>query len=287
MYTSRYGDKLKRGDSDFPGEEALTQYFYDGLGKRRFKLVNSTDWTNYRWDRGWNMIAEYESGVGGLWDIGDLANTFIPGLAEVPGTNPATGDYRYYSTDHLGTVKGIRSQSQGTLAAYDYSPYGEPYYQAGLALNKAYTGHTWEAEIGQYYAPYRYYAPDLGRWLSRDPLGMVDGTNVYLYSLGSPIDLSDSLGLFTEADCEKAYEEDAEYCRSLRTKYKRNYCWRKAAERYAKCLGEVAKKEAIDKCVRKIGEWGKDAFDRLRDAFDVVNDFLENCGPWGCGILVL
>lgn len=36
--------------------------------------------------------------------------------------------------------------------------------------------------------------PGLGRWLLRDPLGYVDGENLYQYCLGSPIALGDPMG---------------------------------------------------------------------------------------------
>ncbi len=40
------------------------------------------------------------------WDMEYLALTYIPVLAEVTGTNPVTGSYRYYMGDHLGSVRG-------------------------------------------------------------------------------------------------------------------------------------------------------------------------------------
>jgi RHS repeat-associated protein len=46
-----------------------------------------------------------------------------------------------------------------------------------------------------YFAPYRYYNPQLARWMSRDPLGMVDGPNVYAYVRGNAVNNVDPLGL--------------------------------------------------------------------------------------------
>jgi RHS repeat-associated protein len=46
-----------------------------------------------------------------------------------------------------------------------------------------------------YFAPYRFYNPQLARWMSRDPLGMVDGPNVYAYVVGNPLSRIDPLGL--------------------------------------------------------------------------------------------
>jgi RHS repeat-associated protein len=49
-----------------------------------------------------------------------------------------------------------------------------------------YAGYIFNAEIpgaGLYTVRHRHYAPDLGRWLSRDPLGYVDGMSLYEYVL--------------------------------------------------------------------------------------------------------
>ena len=58
-----------------------------------------------------------------------------------------------------------------------------------------FTGHQWDGESGLYYAPHRYYSPFQARWTTRDPLGMVDGPNVYAYVRGNPVMYSDASGL--------------------------------------------------------------------------------------------
>jgi len=42
---------------------------------------------------------------------------------------------------------------------------------------------------------FRYYDPEIGRYLTRDPIGYGDGMNVYLYVGGNPINHIDPLGL--------------------------------------------------------------------------------------------
>ena len=75
----------------------------------------------------------------------------------------------------------LTGQNKAALARYDYAPYGELMRNAGLPLTVGYTGHHWDAAIGQYYAPFRYYNPQTARWNMRDPLGMIDGPNMYAY----------------------------------------------------------------------------------------------------------
>ena len=48
---------------------------------------------------------------------------------------------------------------------------------------------------GLYYYGMRYYAPWLGRWLSPDPAGTIDGPNLYAFVRGNPITLMDIGGM--------------------------------------------------------------------------------------------
>ncbi|PQO28408.1 hypothetical protein C5Y96_16100 [Blastopirellula marina] len=45
----------------------------------------------------------------------------------------------------------------------------------------------------------RVYHPKLGRWLTKDPLGMVDGPNLYEYCAGDPVNLIDPSGGYAES----------------------------------------------------------------------------------------
>jgi hypothetical protein len=40
----------------------------------------------------------------------------------------------------------------------------------------------------------RYYRPDLGRFISKDPMGIVDGTNEFIYVQNNPVNWVDPLG---------------------------------------------------------------------------------------------
>src|SRR5262249_7942491 len=57
-----------------------------------------------------------------------------------------------------------------------------------------YTGKERDEESGLYYHGTRYYAPWLGRWTASDPLGLVDGTNLYRYVRNRPVVLNDPQG---------------------------------------------------------------------------------------------
>ena len=197
-YVYRYGSKLFAVSSDFPGEGTAT-YAYGGDGKRRLRTVGATT-TKYNWDMGWNVISE-EDGVGTLtmsYVIDQPGAPVASILADVSGTNPASGTYRYYNLDHLGSTRRLRAQDKSDLGQYEYTPYGDVYAESGVTLadlGGAFTGKPWDDTAQLYYFPYRYYSPTAARWLTRDPLGMVDGPNVYAYVGGNVLAHRDLLGL--------------------------------------------------------------------------------------------
>jgi RHS repeat-associated protein len=173
------------------------QYNYDGMGRRRNSLVNSTDLTWYRWN-GFAQYADYAAGndPNTVWDIGAVERTYIPGLAEVlPSGSTSMATYQYHTLDHLGSPRGIWDASGNLLGARSFSPYGMPRVLAGLPLGTGFTGHHWDSSIQQYYALYRNYSPGTARWNMRDPLGYVDGLNVYAYVQGDPLGFRDLFGL--------------------------------------------------------------------------------------------
>ncbi|WP_279905440.1 MULTISPECIES: RHS repeat-associated core domain-containing protein, partial [unclassified Pseudomonas] len=51
-----------------------------------------------------------------------------------------------------------------------------------------------DEESGLYYNRYRYYAPELGRYVTQDPIGLLGGNNPYLYPV-NPAQILDVLGL--------------------------------------------------------------------------------------------
>jgi len=88
---------------------------------------------------------------------------------------------------------------------YEYDPYGRTYIESGdstvrRAVSKygnpfAWTGQRYDAGVKLYGFFARAYSPELGRWLQRDPLGFVDGVNLYEYVSSSPLNWIDPLGL--------------------------------------------------------------------------------------------
>ena len=59
-------------------------------------------------------------------------------------------------------------------------------------------GQYFDSETGLHYNRFRYYSPELGRYLSRDPLGFLAGCNFFAYVDNNPINGVDPLGLWWE-----------------------------------------------------------------------------------------
>jgi RHS repeat-associated protein len=59
-----------------------------------------------------------------------------------------------------------------------------------------YSGYVFNPETGLLLARHRYYNPSLGRWMSEDWLGDVDGSNRYQFAVGNPLAHADPTGLF-------------------------------------------------------------------------------------------
>ncbi len=73
-----------------------------------------------------------------------------------------------------GNVKDVLDEQGGSVAAYTYDPFGRTFSSSGsfATTNKwRFSTKMFEDDWGLYYYGYRYYSPDTGRWLSRDPLG--------------------------------------------------------------------------------------------------------------------
>lgn len=114
------------------------------------------------------------------------------------GTDART--IRYQLGNHLGSA-ALEVNEQADIISYEeYHPYGTTAYQAVNQTIKAaakryrYTGMERDEESGLNYHGARYYLNWLGRWLSPDPGGLIDGINIYSYVRNRPVSYSDING---------------------------------------------------------------------------------------------
>lgn len=98
----------------------------------------------------------------------------------------------------------------GALAeSYTYDGFGQTAIWApdGSALAQSAVGNTFlfsrklfDSATGLFGFNARWYDPALGRVISPDPLGFVDGPNPYAYCAGAPVNFVDLWGLQSQAD---------------------------------------------------------------------------------------
>jgi RHS repeat-associated protein len=80
----------------------------------------------------------------------------------------------FFSYDANGNVGQLVSTNGSILARYEYDPYGKLIKEVADAnvRNSPFRFSTKyiDSESGLYYYGYRYYQPEIGRWVSRDPI---------------------------------------------------------------------------------------------------------------------
>jgi len=79
----------------------------------------------------------------------------------------------YFHKDHLGGTSIVTDSNGEVVSQQKYLPYGKNYIDANASNyqnNKKFTGKELDLETGLYYFGYRYYDPEIARWISIDPV---------------------------------------------------------------------------------------------------------------------
>jgi RHS repeat-associated protein len=119
----------------------------------------------------------------------------------IPWTEKIWLRSRRYLYDGLGTVVGLTDEHGKQVEKYDYDAWGQsiqsiPRNRIGTENKFRFTGEALDPETGLYYLRARYYDPQLGRFISKDPIGFAGGDpNLYRYVANDPTLLTDPSGL--------------------------------------------------------------------------------------------
>ena len=115
--------------------------------------------------------------------------------------NIAEKKLHYLVGNHLGSVSLELDEAGDVISYEEYFPFGGTSFIAGRNAREVklkeyrYSGKLRDDSTGFYCYEYRYYAPFIGGWLSPDPLGPVDGLNLYRFVHNNPIRFVDADGL--------------------------------------------------------------------------------------------
>lgn len=172
-------------------------YAYDGEDRRTMKTVDGVI-TRTLWS-GADEVAEMDG-------AGNILRRFIPdGSGAMDGrlaTLEPNGTIYWHHTDHQGSVVATSNASGAPVSLVNYSPNGElGTAPDGSALAApptgspfGYTGRQYDPETGLWQYRARYYHPQLGQFLSTDPIGTKDDPNLYLYVGNDPVNRTDPTG---------------------------------------------------------------------------------------------
>jgi RHS repeat-associated protein len=160
-------------------DSQLTTYRYDAFGNRvskgstRYLLVDN------------QVVVEF-TGTAKQYCYGSYIDEVLAEQVVTPSlTSPSLPSYyhrnRQYNTvaltDAVGAiVEQYSTDAMGRVKAFDAAGAAKSEPTATTVL---FTGRVWDVETGLYYFRARYFEPELGVFISRDPLGFVDGGSVY------------------------------------------------------------------------------------------------------------
>ncbi|KVN51117.1 hypothetical protein WM03_06670 [Burkholderia ubonensis] len=176
---------------------------YDGLCRRIYQEYD-TRRADYYWD-GDRLAAELKSDGRLRLYIYVNESSLTPFLfIDYPSADadPAAGQAYLVSCNQAGLPQWIED-SEGSVVwmAADIDPYGRISVAEGNSVdyNLRFPGHYFDAVTGLHCNRFRYYSPDLCRYLQSDPIGQSGGINLYAYA-PNPLVVVDVLGL--DAKCK-------------------------------------------------------------------------------------
>lgn len=176
-----------------------TEYEYDALGRRVAKHHTAVGGelltTLYMWDGDW-MTQEVRTG---RTAHEDSAVTYVRHPDhEGPLTRLADGQVWHYVTDHLGTPQEMYDEDGEIVWAADFSAYGLTARRLAQEVDNPirFAGQYFDVESGLHYNRFRYYDPQVGRYINQDPIGLVGGLNHYSYADRDPVNRIDPNGTF-------------------------------------------------------------------------------------------
>jgi len=111
----------------------------------------------------------------------------------------------YYAIkDHLNSVHALVDESGNTVQTVNYNAWGTPLnseliiQNSSFRLRYLFQGREYSQATALYNFRARWYSSDIGRWLSKDPIGLEGGLNLYVAFGNNPVNFIDPWG-----ECEE------------------------------------------------------------------------------------
>ena len=245
------------------------EFSYDYMGRRFEKKVYTA-----------NVLTKHEKFVYDgykLIQVLDALNSDAATMAfawhpestglDTPFSMMYDGETYYYVTDGNKNVMSLIDAAGTKAAEYVYDPFGRLLSSTGelAEINPfRFSSEYHDDETGLVYYNYRYYSPELGRWISRDPTEEEGGVNLYAMVGNNPVNRWDHLGFSFWNEFWNIYER-MEY-EKVKRRVEELYLWFKDDEGYL-----IFERWALGK-----GDWLNAPFgDYLKKSIDLQAEMRE------------
>jgi RHS repeat-associated protein len=186
----------------------LGQYTYDAMGRRVRKVAGGTT-TLYFYDAAGHLVESQD-----LSTTPATRRSYVFVEDEPMGVvdQPASGApvFSWIHTDRLGTPLAVTSTPGSGSAQVIWRATYEPFGLAtpdedpdgdlqSFVLDLRFPGQVFDPESGGHDNRFRHFDPKLGRYITTDPLGQYDSSNLFTYAFSDPLNQIDPYGLAVPA----------------------------------------------------------------------------------------
>lgn len=194
-------NRLVRAETLVNGKlESRGEYRYDSLGRRVAKqaeIKGEVEQKRFLW-QGLRMLREETpaKSILYLYEPGSYAP-----LARVDQVEGEEQKVYYFHTDQIGTPLELTDSEGKIVWQATYRSWGsiEQLVVDDVEQNLRFQGQYSDNETGLQYNTFRYYDPEIGRFNSQDPIGILGGCNFYGYA-SNPVSWVDPWGLCADKD---------------------------------------------------------------------------------------
>ena len=163
-------------------------YKYDAVGRRIQRTASGGVTTNFVYD-GQDVVKDINSDGSTVEYLNGLG---IDNKIRQKGAN--NNSTYYFSHDHLGSMTALTGTTGKLVERITYDGYGNS--SGSTRTRYGFTGRERDALTGLLYYRARFYDPQLGRFVSEDPIGLAGGVNSFAYVGNNPQNRVDPSGLF-------------------------------------------------------------------------------------------
>jgi RHS repeat-associated protein len=187
-------------------ETTLGEYEYDGQGRWIVRYADDESEVDtrhdYYYNEQWQVFEVQKDQITTPYEAYVWHDYYIDAPALVAWAGVLD---HYFCHDANYNVTSVTNNNGSVVERYEYSAYGEPTFleadwtvrpeqESDIGNSLLYTGRRLDSETGLYYYRNRYYHAQLGRFVTRDPIGYAGGTNLYQYVSSRPTSYLDPFG---------------------------------------------------------------------------------------------